>query len=188
MLSLTSPSPSFLRASTDSLLLFFDNSPRRTIATAQTLFHRFHLFFALKDFVYHVRSTFLLLVLVPALLSLNSHLFPFLASSGRHRLLPLRGLQDARHPQETQRHPPRFLLDSLPGEGEQGQRSRWRRHGNWRGGRRRYRSGGEQPTSLFLLRFVRVATKTQEGRNESSSPLVGSLFSSSNKIVSSSSP
>ncbi|KAL7415299.1 cyclin-like protein [Mrakia frigida] len=27
--------------------------PRRTIATAQTLFHRFHLFFALKDFVYH---------------------------------------------------------------------------------------------------------------------------------------
>lgn len=28
-------------------------SPRRTIATAQTLYHRFHLFFPLKDFAYH---------------------------------------------------------------------------------------------------------------------------------------
>lgn len=31
-------------------------SPRRTIATAQTLYHRFHLFFPLKDFAYHETS------------------------------------------------------------------------------------------------------------------------------------
>lgn len=30
-------------------------SPRRTIATAQVLYHRFHLFFPLKDFAYQVR-------------------------------------------------------------------------------------------------------------------------------------
>ena len=29
-------------------------SPRRTIATAQNLYHRFHLFFPRKDFNYHV--------------------------------------------------------------------------------------------------------------------------------------
>ena len=29
-------------------------SPRKTIATAQNLYHRFHLFFPRKDFAYHV--------------------------------------------------------------------------------------------------------------------------------------
>lgn len=29
-------------------------SPRKTIATAQNLYHRFHLFFPRKDFSYHV--------------------------------------------------------------------------------------------------------------------------------------
>lgn len=30
-------------------------SPRKTIATAQNLYHRFYLFFPRKDFGYHVR-------------------------------------------------------------------------------------------------------------------------------------
>lgn len=33
-------------------------SPRRTVATAQSLYHRFHLFFPLKDFNYIVRNPF----------------------------------------------------------------------------------------------------------------------------------
>jgi CTD kinase subunit beta len=32
-------------------------SPRKTIATAQTLYHRFHLFFPRKDFSYYVRPS-----------------------------------------------------------------------------------------------------------------------------------
>jgi CTD kinase subunit beta len=34
----------------------YTHSPRATIASAQTLYHRFHLFFPWKDFNYHVRS------------------------------------------------------------------------------------------------------------------------------------
>lgn len=33
------------------------HSPRRTVATAQTLYHRFHLHFPLKAFAYQVSST-----------------------------------------------------------------------------------------------------------------------------------
>lgn len=37
---------------------FFSNhSPRKTIATAQNLYHRFHLFFPRKDFIYQVQLT-----------------------------------------------------------------------------------------------------------------------------------
>ncbi|KAI0043185.1 hypothetical protein FA95DRAFT_440387 [Auriscalpium vulgare] len=34
--------------------------PRKTIATAQNLYHRFHLFFPRKDFSYHVSTRYLL--------------------------------------------------------------------------------------------------------------------------------
>ena len=34
-------------------------SPRKTIATAQNLYHRFHLFFSRKDFGYQVKAWFL---------------------------------------------------------------------------------------------------------------------------------
>lgn len=36
-------------------MLTSDCSPRKTIATAQTLYHRFHLFFPKKDFTHYVR-------------------------------------------------------------------------------------------------------------------------------------
>lgn len=39
------------------LLLTRGFSPRRTIATSQTLYMRFHLFFPYKDFNYAVRPT-----------------------------------------------------------------------------------------------------------------------------------
>ena len=38
-----------------NLLSFYVHSPRKTIATAQNLYHRFHLFFPRKDFGYQVR-------------------------------------------------------------------------------------------------------------------------------------
>ena len=37
-------------------LVFLARSPRRTIATAQKLYHRFHLHFSLTDFAYQVRA------------------------------------------------------------------------------------------------------------------------------------
>ena len=40
------------------LLNIISSSPRKTIATAQNLYHRFHLFFPRKDFLYHVSTPF----------------------------------------------------------------------------------------------------------------------------------
>jgi CTD kinase subunit beta len=40
----------------DTIFLPRLDSPRKTIATAQNLYHRFHLFFSRKDFGYHVQS------------------------------------------------------------------------------------------------------------------------------------
>ena len=37
-----------------NLLFFVLKSPRKTVSTAQTLYHRFHLFFPRKDFNFHV--------------------------------------------------------------------------------------------------------------------------------------
>lgn len=73
-------------------LIFIYDSPRRTIATAQALYHRFHLYFSKKDFNYFVS---------PYYLEVEFDKQPDLIGC-----LPRRSLrfdQDAWHPQKTSR-------------------------------------------------------------------------------------
>jgi len=96
-------------------LLYF-HSPRKTIATAQNLYHRFHLFFPRKDFGYQVR-------LVRAVQRENhTHSLACLGCDARR---PLRVLEDARHLEETSRNSHGLVSRSLPGTSSKIQVYRW---------------------------------------------------------------
>ena len=58
---------------TDSPILLYNlYSPRKTVASALSLYHRFHLFFPRKDFPYQVRAK-----LKSWASDINVHLFPY---------------------------------------------------------------------------------------------------------------
>lgn len=94
------------------------DSPRRTISTAQTLYHRFHLFFPRKDFNYAARI---------AIRSLHTPAdLPLASDTGRRARSPIRVYKDARHAQEAPRTAIRLVLHPVPRAGCQVKTSRRR--------------------------------------------------------------
>lgn len=119
-------------------------SPRRTIATAQTLYMRFHLFFPYKDFNYVVRALILqglskelhMVIQIPPFLASERSSSPYTQYHSRQSrtrsftrfagpwtradvpgslpLSTLRLLQASRHPQETARYHPLVISYPIP--------------------------------------------------------------------------
>lgn len=100
-------------------------SPRRTIATAQTLYMRFHLFFPYADFNYVVSPLpfYFVLFRPPALFCLPSDT----SCTGSSPHDAIRRLEAARHAQEAARHYPCVVFPPLPAPGPP--RRPCRRHG-----------------------------------------------------------
>lgn len=94
IVSLTS---SFYRPTTD------ETSPRRTIATAQTLYMRFHLFFPYKDFSY-----------IASISGLPNLYIGLTIIAGSRSSYSLRIVKITRHSQETARHHSGFVPYPLP--------------------------------------------------------------------------
>jgi len=88
------------------LMGVFTYSPRKTIATAQNLYHRFHLFFPRKDFGYHVRHTTSSDYCVAYILTIVA---------GCCSRSAVRIHKDARHAQETTRNRHGFVCSPLSG-------------------------------------------------------------------------
>ena len=94
------------------------NSPRKTIATAQNLYHRFHLFFPRKDFSYHVSWRY-------PLLKLLEPCSKAVVLTGRRSCLSLRLHQNARHAQKATRPANGVIRHPVPRKGCENEESPW---------------------------------------------------------------
>jgi hypothetical protein len=108
-------------------------SPRKTIATAQNLYHRFHLFFPRKDFGYQVCFHLPRMPYVSEFLTSCTFLLLLLrlpvagCDAGR----PLCILENARYSEETSGNSDGFLCRSFPGTSSKVKVDRWGdRHGS----------------------------------------------------------